>query len=310
MRAYTRTVNMSQSELAAWLANPRNLLASTATGHESLRRLAAGDHFRDPSFGQKADNFNTRHMLSGHLFGTEVGKSGWSKRHIALKNWGHDPSKPESPLHDADQVWLDEHAGAEARRSQRLPNPSVITSITSHERDAKLLADLAPFLAYEGARAHSGKGGRLTAEYVPTELLYADGRASTQVPFGPHSVSIGLLKDERHDLPSMGAWRTAREAVDLVKAEAPQDRGTQACLCQMRGPLERGIADRYDAFDRAPNPALGAWIVPIAQLIVSGSGLLYSSMNLARLISESRASAEGSVGGGEMPPPFLPITRR
>lgn len=308
MRAYTRTVNMSQSELAGWLANPRNLLASTATGHESLRRLAAGDHFRDPAFAHKADNFNTRHMLSGHLFGTEVGQSGWSKRHIALKNWGHDPSKPESPLYDADQVWLEEHAGTLARRGGRLKNPPVIAAITSRDKDVELLADLAPFLAFDGARARSSKGGIVTAEYIPSEYLYADGGASTQVPFGPHVVSLGLLKSTSHATPSAGGARAAKEVVDLVKAEGPKDAASQACLCQMRGAIEHAVAHRYDSFSRAPNPTIGSWIVPIAQLIVSGSGLLYSSMNLARLISESRAGAEG--GGGEMPPPFLPITRR
>lgn len=307
MRPYTKTVNMGGAELSAWLANPRNLLASTATGHESLRRLVAGDHFRDPAFGQKADNFNTRHMRSGHLFGVEVAGSGWSKRHIALRNWGHDPSKPDSPLYDADQVWLAEHEGAEARRSGRLRNPPVIAAITSSEKDVKLLADLAPFLAFDGARARSGRGGRITAEYVPAELLYAEGSASAQVPFGPHSVSIGLLKDPRHEAPSRAASKVASQALSLVKAKAPRDPHAQACLLQMQPALEHGIADRYDAFERVPNPTIGSWIVPIAQLIVSASGLIYSSMNLANLV---RASREGTDGGAEMPPPFLPITRR
>ena len=113
------TVNMSQPELRAWKANWRRYAASTATGQTSLDRLADGDHFFDEAFAAKVDNFNARHLTQQQLFGAEVQRTGWSKRAIALRNWGHDPSKVSSPAYDADLAWLDDHPGAGQRRTSR-----------------------------------------------------------------------------------------------------------------------------------------------------------------------------------------------
>ena len=133
-------VNMSVAQLEAWIDNPNHRLASTATGLNSLSRLP--DFVQKPesrwtradyAFAKKVLNFNRRHaqqVINAFRedrtggFGREVGKSGWSKRHIALRNWGHDPSDPDSPLYAADQEWLDEHLGAESRRNPRASNPS------------------------------------------------------------------------------------------------------------------------------------------------------------------------------------------
>jgi len=132
-------VNMSVAQLESWIDNPNHRLASTATGLNSLSRLP--DFVQKPesrwtpadyAFAKKVLNFNRRHaqqVLNAFRedrtggFGREVGKSGWSKRHIALRNWGHDPSDQNSPLYAADQAWLDEHPGAEHRRTGRLDNP-------------------------------------------------------------------------------------------------------------------------------------------------------------------------------------------
>jgi hypothetical protein len=40
------------------------------------------------------------------FWGVEVGDTGYSRRHIALRSWGHDPSKASSPLCDGDAYWL------------------------------------------------------------------------------------------------------------------------------------------------------------------------------------------------------------
>lgn len=132
-------VNMSVAQLEAWIDNPNHRLASTATGLNSLSRLP--DFVQKPesrwtpadyAFAKKVLNFNRRHaqqVINAFRedrtggFGREVGKSGWSKRHIALRNWGHDPSDPDSPLYAADQEWLDEHPGAAERRNGRRENP-------------------------------------------------------------------------------------------------------------------------------------------------------------------------------------------
>lgn len=115
--------NMTPRELRAWAKNPRHRLASTATGHASLRRLprlletprrewTTADH----AFARKVDAFIARHSTQAAVFGHEVARSGYSRRHIALMNWGHNPSKPSSPLRSADRHWLNDHPGAAQRR--------------------------------------------------------------------------------------------------------------------------------------------------------------------------------------------------
>ena len=296
MRAYTTTVNMNQAELKAWVANPRNLLASTATGHESLRRLAEGDHFNDPAFARKADNFNTRHMLSGHLFGQEVGKSGWSKRHIALKNWGHDPSKQGSPLHDVDQVWLQEHSGAQARRRGRTPNPLVITAIECPSAAIGVLMELAPFLAFSESPAVRSSGrGYKQIEYVPEDCLLGEGEVYSDVPFGDYHMRLGLLKDGYSPRISRSGSEVGKDAFDRIAGSVP----ASACLWQIEPALTHSLGSRYDRFSRVPNPTFGAWILPVAQLIVSGSGLFYSISNLSSLVAESRQPATEQPAGDE-----------
>jgi len=297
MRAYTTTVNMNQAELKAWVANPRNLLASTATGHESLRRLAEGDHFQDPTFARKADNFNTRHMLSGYLFGQEVGKSGWSKRHIALKNWGHDPSKQGSPLHDVDQMWLQAHSGAETRRKGRTPNPVVITTIECPSADIGVLMELAPFLAFEERPAVRSSGrGYKQIEYVPEDCLLGEGEVYSDVPFGDYHMRLGLLKDGYSPSISRSGSKVGKDAFHKIASSVPES----ACLWQIEPALTHSLGSRYDRFIRVPNPTFGAWILPIAQLLVSGSGLFYSVSNLASLVSASRQPAQQQPAGDEI----------
>ncbi len=129
-------VTMTLAELEAWRSDPRHRLASTATGLQSLALLPAllkkpRWTTSDKAFARKVLGFNRRHIqqvLDAETlragkggFGTEVEHSGWSKRGIALRNWGHDPSSLESPLYDADQSWLTQH-DARRRRSRR-PNP-------------------------------------------------------------------------------------------------------------------------------------------------------------------------------------------
>jgi len=118
-------VNMSVVELRAWARDPRHKLASTAVGHYSLTRIPElvqkperNWTEDDYEWAQKVVDFNWRHLqqvVKAHEerggkggFGREVGRSGYSKRHIALLNWGHDPGKEDSPAYEADIEWQDE----------------------------------------------------------------------------------------------------------------------------------------------------------------------------------------------------------
>jgi hypothetical protein len=115
-------VNMSRKELEEWGEDPRHRFASTPTGLDSLRRLPLLLRKKrwteeDREFARKVLGFNRRHIqqvldaevLHGGKggFGPEVRKSGWSKRAIALRNWGHDPSSWNSPLYAADAAWVE-----------------------------------------------------------------------------------------------------------------------------------------------------------------------------------------------------------
>lgn len=104
-------LNMTRRELASWLRDPRNELTGErgAVGRLSLARLVRGDHLHDPAFARKVENFIRRHSRSSHLFGRPLQNSGFSARHIALLNWGHNPTAKDSPLADADAEWLDLH---------------------------------------------------------------------------------------------------------------------------------------------------------------------------------------------------------
>ncbi len=126
LREWHRLVNMTPAAVSAWRRNPRHKLASNVAGWSSLARI---DHLlrkslhewndADWAHAAKVVNFNTRHLASQQLFGAEVGRSGWSKRAIALRNWGHDPSDVTSPAKRADDAWLRAHPGALERRHDK-----------------------------------------------------------------------------------------------------------------------------------------------------------------------------------------------
>lgn len=116
---FHESVNMSPGELRAWAKNPWHKLASTSTGLASLRRIPGLLEKRisdwtseDYKFARKVLGFNKRHLTgkTHNLFGKPA-RAGvpWSKRAIALKNWGHDPSKSSSPAFEEHREWLKEH---------------------------------------------------------------------------------------------------------------------------------------------------------------------------------------------------------
>lgn len=126
LREWRRLVNMTLPEVSAWRINPCHKLASKTAGWASLARIEqmlgtdpAKWTDADWAHAAKVVNFSTRHLASTHLFGAEIEASGWSKRAVALRNWGHDPAKATSPVKSADIAWLAAHAGARARRQGR-----------------------------------------------------------------------------------------------------------------------------------------------------------------------------------------------
>lgn len=283
MRPLTTTVNMNHAALSAWLRDPRHLLASTETGLESLRRLVAGDHYHDPDFAQKVDNFNTRHGLQRHTFGQEVMQSGYSKRHIALKNWGHDPARADSPLHDSDEQWKHIHAGAGKRRNTRVPNPQVVSSISGPLDTDAPMADFARFITGENRRPRLS-GDRLHLTLVP-EGHRLPGMV-TEVPYGPYMVGVGVLRVQ--EAPSGPARAFAADKVERL-LRMPYSKHTPALL-HLAPALEHSMAvaherDRRPVHGREPNPPFSAWIMPVAQFIVSAGGLLYSTGRLIEVFS-------------------------
>lgn len=275
----TSTVNMNRAELKEWLNNPRHLLASTQTGHDSLRRLAMGEHYHNQMFAETVDNFNTRHGLQGNLFGHEVGKSGWSKRAIALKNWGHDPSKASSPLHSADQDWLARNPAAASHRKGRVKNPMVISSMTVPQNHASRIDELTPFIHGDGENAeaeiaeHQGK--RLYV-YYPKDALLDD--AYSIVTYGPYIITLSVLC-HCEDF-SEQSKRLSEEAVGGIEDSFSLDSDNYLAYQHLRPALKHMISRRYDKMPRKPNPALSSWLLPVAQFIVSAAGLFYSSQSL------------------------------
>ena len=291
MRPLTTTVNMNHAALSAWLRDPRHLLASTETGLASLRRLVAGDHYHDADFARTVDNFNTRHGLQGHTFGQEAMQSGWSKRHIALKNWGHDPSSPDSPLYGADASWKQIHAGAGKRRNTRVPNPQVVSSISAPPMNAEKMADFSRFIL-----GHRSKP-RLSGERHQITLVPEGQRLPgmvTEVPLGPYMVGVGVLRSQ--EAPNAASRSFAADKVNRLLS-MPYSEHTPGLL-HLAPALEHSIAmahdrDRRPVYGREPNPPISAWIMPVAQFIVSLGGLVYSGATLVDVFGGKPAPEEG-----------------
>lgn len=118
-------INMSQKELEDWGDDPDHLEASLnreeakdngkiQSGYDSFHRIKrrkdkplkdwSNEDFDNAS---QENGFNSR-MLGGKP-GDVVGSTGMSKWEISLRNWGHDPSKPNSPQHDKWKAWSKKH---------------------------------------------------------------------------------------------------------------------------------------------------------------------------------------------------------
>ncbi len=114
-------INMSKKELVEWGKDPDHLEASLnreeakdngkiQSGYDSFHRIKRRkDKPFDEWTAQDFDNASQENGFNGRMLGGKpgkpVGSTGMSKWEISLRNWGHDPSKPNSPSHSKWKTW-------------------------------------------------------------------------------------------------------------------------------------------------------------------------------------------------------------
>jgi len=118
-------INMSEKELVEWGEDPDHLEASLnrqeakdngkiQSGYDSFHRIKRR---KDKPFedwtAQDFDNASQENGFNGRMLGGNpgkpVGSTGRSKWEISLRNWGHDPSKPNSPSYTKWKKWKKEN---------------------------------------------------------------------------------------------------------------------------------------------------------------------------------------------------------
>ena len=118
---WKKLINMSEKELKEWGDNPDHLEASLnreeakdngkiQSGYDSFHRIKRR---KDKPFeewtAQDFDNASQENGFNGRMLGGNpgkpVGSTGRSKWEISLRNWGHDPSKANSPGHSKWKKW-------------------------------------------------------------------------------------------------------------------------------------------------------------------------------------------------------------
>ena len=121
-----KLINMTQKELDDWGDNPGRLKASLnrqrakeeggiQSGYDSFRRIVRRKSKplkdwspQDFQNAQQEINFNSRMLGNnpGQPVNKDIMKSKWE---ISLLNWGHDPSKKNSPSYGKWKAWEDDH---------------------------------------------------------------------------------------------------------------------------------------------------------------------------------------------------------
>lgn len=148
-------INMSPSELKKWLRNPWKLKASLSkdqasaygivSGHTSFSQIVdmvelAFNDWNDEDFAnaRRHNSFNSR-MLGGNP-GQPVSKDvPMSKWEISLRNWGHDPRKPNSPGYKKAMDWLKEQDLANEVEEEEIEESEDLED--EDEEDTKLSFD-------------------------------------------------------------------------------------------------------------------------------------------------------------------------
>lgn len=134
-------INMSEKELKEWGENPDHLEASLnreeakdngkiQSGYDSFHRIKRRkDKPFDEWTAQDFDNASQENGFNGRMLGGNpgqpVGSTGRSKWEISLRNWGHDPSKPNSPAHSKWKKWKKDNE-EEIKKSKAKKEASLI----------------------------------------------------------------------------------------------------------------------------------------------------------------------------------------
>jgi len=291
LRDPARSVNMSVAEMRAWNADPRSRLASTRVGHYSLRRLAgltdrpalatlAASKWndKDAKWAKKVIDFNERHIRqieesrpSGRGgFGREAHGSGYSPRHIALLNWGHDPTDRRSAVYEDDQRWLERHPGAAERRkkgSARKHNPSGMTGIDSVENMQDAFSE-----------RFSGSQARVTRAYE--YIAQTPSVAFSDAPAGFAAALASAVPEDEADVPRA---REFAARVAIARLEAGVDPALVEAAVHEGAKLGSGGASM-----RVPNPS----IMGIAQTILAVAGATDIVARLTKHDEETRRKHE------------------
>jgi len=101
-------INMTPDEVLEWSLNPLSAAASTDTGRRWQRQLAYCEPIDDPKALARTIWRHIR-CVEVNGFGKEFELTGYTRRHICLKNLGHDPSRPSiaADLSAIDSEWVD-----------------------------------------------------------------------------------------------------------------------------------------------------------------------------------------------------------
>jgi len=141
---WKKLINMSEKELKEWGDNPDHLEASLnrqeakdngkiQSGYDSFHRIKRR---KDKPFedwtAQDFDNASQENGFNGRMLGGNpgqpVGSTGKSKWEISLRNWGHDPSKANSPAHSKWKKWKKDNE-EEIKKSKAKKEASLIMRV-------------------------------------------------------------------------------------------------------------------------------------------------------------------------------------
>jgi len=125
-KRWKNLINMSPSELQDWARNPDRLRASISrqeakkehggihSGYDSLHRIKRRVLIKREEWdAEDYDNAAQENSFNSRMLGNDPGDpvpgTQRSKWEISLRNWGHDPRKPNSPGYSKFKAWKRKH---------------------------------------------------------------------------------------------------------------------------------------------------------------------------------------------------------
>ena len=152
------------------------------------------------------------------------------------------------------------------------------------------LLEAGPFFGHVGdgdVKARSVSRGRYRVDYIPHGAI-REGM-STNVPYCGCDVGVGVLVHPTRATPE--AIASAEDSINRMVEQMRQGghltKADEASLCQLSPAIASGVYSKHPDISRTPNPPLSQWILPLAQLLVSASGLFYSLSDIESIVSGS-----------------------